>query len=134
MTYKFVKDPKGEVIFVSVWLDRKREFKMVLDTAASLTTFDINALRMIYYPTGNLIETGQVETANGIVEVDIIKTDTISAFGHTVSGMKVQMYDFLKHGILSDYDGLLGLDFFKNTVFTIDMDEQTIEVKSKKKQ
>ena len=32
-----------------------------------------------------------------------------------------------------DFDGLLGLDFFENTVFTIDMEEQTIEVKSKKR-
>jgi len=27
----------------------------------------------------------------------------------------------------------LGLDFFENTVFTIDLEEQTIEVKNKKK-
>ena len=129
MTYKFIKDPKGEIIYVSVWLDEKREFKMVLDTAASVTTFDINALRMIYYPIGNSIETGQVETANGIVEVDIIKTNVISAFGHTVRDMKVQIYDFLVHGIISDYDGLLGLDFFEDTEFTINMKNQTIEVK-----
>ena len=129
MTYKFIKDPKSEVIYVSVWLDEKREFKIVLDTAASVTTFDINALRMIYYPIGNSIETGQVETANGIVEVDIIKTNVISAFGHTVRNMKVQIYDFLVHGIISDYDGLLGLDFFEDTEFTINMKNQTIEVK-----
>ena len=52
-----------------------------------------------------------------------------TAFGHTVRGMKVQMYDFLKYGIMADYDGLLGLDFFENTEFTINMKNQTIEVK-----
>ena len=83
-----------------------------------------------YYPIGDIIETGQVETANGIVEVDIIQTKAISAFGHTVRDMKVQMYDFLKRGVISDYDGVLGLDFFKNTEFTIDMVNQTIEVKN----
>jgi hypothetical protein len=31
-------------------------------------------------------------------------------------------------GILSDYDGLLGLDFFENTVLCIDMKNHTIEV------
>ena len=46
--------------------------------------------------------------------------------------MKVQIYDFLKHGILSDYDGLLGLDFFEDSIFTIDMKNQTIEVKKGK--
>ena len=62
--------------------------------------------------------------------VDIIQTDVISAFGHTVRGMTVQIYDFLARGIMSDYDGVLGLDFFENTTFCIDMKNQTIEIKS----
>jgi len=101
---------------------------MMLDTGASHTTFDINALLVAEYPIGNIVEKDIVETASGMMEVDVIETKSISAFGHTVYGMKVLMYDFYKHGILSDYDGLLGLDFFKNTKFTIDMDNQTIEV------
>ena len=63
------------------------------------------------------------------MEVDIIQTKVISAFGHTVRDMKVQVYDYLKHGILSDYDGVLGLDFFKDTEFTVNMKNHTIEVK-----
>jgi len=133
MTYPFIIDPIGEVILVYIELDKMHSLKMVLDTGASITTLDINPLRMAYYPVKDVIETTTVETASGMMELDIIQTKAISAFGHTVSNMKVQMYDFLKQGIISDYDGLLGLDFFKNTVFTIDMDEQTIEVKSKKK-
>ena len=128
MTYSFEKEPGGGLILVTVLLDGKDEFKMVLDTAASLTTLDSNALHMANYPIGNVVEKGMVETANGIVEVDIIETHAISAFGHTVRGMKVQIYDFLKHGIVSDYDGLLGLDFFENTEFRINMKNQTIEV------
>ena len=119
------------VILVDVMLDEDLEFKMMLDTGASHTTFDINALYVSGYPVGHVIGKGLVETANGIVEVDIIKPKSISAFGHTVSSMNVQLHDFMKHGILSDYDGLLGLDFFKNTKFTIDMDNQTIEVFSR---
>ena len=116
------------MILVYVLMNENHEFKMMLDTGASNTTFDINALLMADYPIGNIIETDMVETAGGIVELDIIETNSISAFGHTVRGMKVQIYDFLKHGILSDYDGLLGLDFFENTKFCIDMKNQTIEV------
>ena len=130
MKYPFVKEPGSGLILITVQLDGYEELKMVIDTAASITTIDINVLRMIYYPIGDIIETGQVETANGIVEVDIIQTKAISAFGHTVRDMKVQMYDFLKRGVISDYDGVLGLDFFKNTEFTIDMVNQTIEVKN----
>ena len=128
MIYSFERDPSG-IILVSVWLDKEFEMKMALDTAASITTFDFNALHVVNYPIGATIETGMVETASGIMPVDIIETTTISAFGHTVRGMNVQVYDYLVYGIISGYDGVLGLDFFENTVFTIDMINQTIEVK-----
>ena len=133
MIYYFEKDTVSGMILVEILLDGNHKFKMMLDTGASHTTFDINALRVAEYPIGNVIQQGMVETANGIVEIDVIETKALSAFGYSVPNMNVQIYDFIKHGILSDYDGLLGLDFFKNTVFTIDMEEQTIEVKSKKK-
>ena len=129
MTYNFERDPISEMILVTIKVDKKYKFRMVLDTGASSTTFDINALLVANFPVGDIIETGMVETANGIVGVDIIETDTISAFGHTVQGMTVQIYDFLAHGIISDYEGVLGLDFFEDTVFTINMINQTIEVK-----
>ena len=129
MTYKFRKDPISGMILVYIQMNENHEFKMMLDTGASNTTFDINALLMAAYPIETIIATGMAETAGGIIEVDIIQTKVISAFGHTVRGMKVQVYDFLKHGILSDYDGLLGLDFFENTEFTINMKNQTIEVR-----
>jgi predicted aspartyl protease len=128
MTYQFEKDPVNGLIFVFIEVGENHKFRMMLDTGASNTTFDINALLVVDYPIGNIIETSTVETASGMMEVDIIQTKVISAFGHIVQGMKVQIYDFLKHGIMSDYDGLLGLDFFKNTKFAIDMNNQTIEV------
>jgi len=129
MSYKFERDFESGIILVYVQLDKKYEVKMALDTGASRTTFDINALHVIEYPICETIETGMVETASGIMEVDVVETDVISAFGHTVCGMTVQIYDFLAHGILSDYGGVLGLDFFENTELCINLKNQTIEVK-----
>ena len=153
MTHTFEREPKSGLILVHIWVDEKYKFKMMLDTGASFTTFDLNSLYFADYPIGNIVGTGMVETASGKMEVDtayfvhsIIENTVISAFGHTVRGMKVQVYDFLtsyfvqstsKHGIISDYDGLLGLDFFENTEFRINtcacthstsMKNQTIEV------
>ena len=128
MTYQFKREPISGIIMVAVLVDKEYVFKMALDTAASITTFDINPLRMAYYPIGDIIETGLVETASGFMYVSIIKTNTISAFGHTVRDMKVQVYDFLAHGIISEYNGVLGLDFLENTKFTIDLINQTIEI------
>ena len=129
MIYQFEREPKSRIILVKILVDQKYELKMALDTAASITTFDVNALLMAEYPIGDIIETTMVETASGFMEVDIIQTKDISTFGHTVNDMYVQVYDFLKHGILSDYDGLLGLDFFEDTEYTVNMKKQTIEVK-----
>jgi len=127
MTYTFETDPISSLIYVDIQVE-EHKFRMMLDTGASSTTFDINALLFVGYPVGNVVGVNTVETAIGMMQVDVIETKSISAFGHTVRGMKVQMYDFYKHGILSDYDGLLGLDFFENTKFCIDMKNQTIEV------
>jgi hypothetical protein len=128
MIYTFEKEPIRGLILVDLLIDEKYDFKMMLDTGATYTTFDLNPLYFADYPIGNIVGTGMVETASGMMEVDVIETKVISAFGHTVRGMKVQMYDFFKHGIISDYDGLLGLDFFENTEFRVDMKNQTIEV------
>jgi len=129
MIYQFDKDSESEIILVTVQLEGKHTFKMVLDTAASRTTFDSTALYMVGYTANKTLETSAVETANGIVEVKILEIDSLTALGHTVRQMPVQIYDFLAHGILSDYDGLLGLDFFENTLLCIDMKNHTIEVR-----
>jgi hypothetical protein len=129
--YHFKRAPESGIILIDLVVDSMHKFKMALDTAASRTTFDYNALYLADYPIGNIIETGLVETANGIVNVDIFKVKSLTSFGHTADNLKVQVYDFLAQGILSDYDGVLGLDFFENTRFCIDMTEQTIEVLKK---
>ena len=128
MTYPFERDPESGMIYVDILLDDLHEFNMVLDTGASRTTFDTSALYMADYTIGGKIKKETIETANGIIEVKIFEVDSISALGHTLNNKPVQVYDFLAHGILSDYDGVLGIDFFENTRFCIDMNHQTIEI------
>jgi hypothetical protein len=38
----------------------------------------------------------------------------------TKEKFQIQVYDFLAHGIFSDYNGLPGLDFLEGTKFCID--------------
>jgi predicted aspartyl protease len=128
MIYEFEKDDDSGVIFVTLELENKYTLKMVLDTAASCTTIDTTALYMAGYSIDKKLETCTVETANGIIKVNIYEINCLTALGRTVYNMPVQVYDFFAHGILSDYDGLLGLDFFKNTILHIDMKNNTIEV------
>jgi hypothetical protein len=62
------------------------------------------------------------------VEAEELEVDSLSTSGQTKLHLPILIYDFLAHGILSDYDGLLGLDFFENTAFCIDMVTDTIEI------
>jgi predicted aspartyl protease len=128
MKYKFKKENLSEVILVTVRLENSDELKMILDTGASHTTIDFTALCMAGYIFGQPLKTIQIETANGVIDANIFEIESLTALGHTVRHIPVQVYDFLAHGILSDYDGMLGLDFFENTVLTIDMKNCTVEI------
>jgi hypothetical protein len=59
-----------------------------------------------------------------------LTTTSVSQLGLIKEHTQFQVYDFLAHGIFSNFDGVLGLDFFENTKFCIDMKEQTITVTS----
>jgi hypothetical protein len=128
MIYPFEKGAEDGVILISAKLDGLHSFKMVIDIAASHTTIDFSALCMEGYVFGQASKKCLIETANGVIEADIFEAESITALGHSVRHIPFQVYDFISHGELSDYDGMLGLDFFENTVFTIDMVNCTIEI------
>jgi hypothetical protein len=128
MTYPFKKNAEDELIIVTLCIDGRHDFKMLLDTGASHTTIDSNALYMIDYNSKDVAGMAEIETGNGIVEAEILEISSLSSLGLTRKNFFVQVYDFLSHGIFSDYNGVLGLDFFKDTKFCIDMKKNTITV------
>ncbi len=74
------------------------------------------------------IGTVEIETANGIIETEVFEIDTFASLGLTKNKFQIQVYDFLAHGIFSDYNGVLGLDFLEGTKFCIDTNENTITI------
>jgi hypothetical protein len=127
MIYGFEKDSQTGVIFIPLVVN-DYELMMILDTGASNTTFDFSALCMAGYEFGQASHKGLRKTANAIIEMDVFEAESITALGHTVHHIPIHVYDFLAHGVLTDYDGMLGLDFFEGTVLTIDMENCTIEI------
>jgi hypothetical protein len=126
MTYKFKKEAESGLILVNIEIDNKFELKMILDTGATNTTIDSNALYLIGYDLKDNIGTVEIETANGIIETEIFEIESFYSLGLTKEKFQIQVYDFLAHGIFSDYNGLLGLDFFEGTKFCIDTIENII--------
>ncbi len=128
MTYKFKREPDSGLILVNIEIDHKYELKMILDTGATNTTIDNNALYLLGYDLKDNIGTVKIETANGVIETEVFEIDFFESLGLTKEKFQIQVYDFLAHGIFSDYNGLLGLDFFEGTKFCIDMNENKITI------
>ena len=128
MTFPFKREPESGLIIVSIEIDDKYELKMILDTGATNTTIDSNALYLLGYDLKDSIGTVEIETANGIIETEVFEVGSFSSLGQTKKKFQIQVYDFLAHGIFSDYNGLLGLDFFEGTKLCIDNWLKTISL------
>ena len=128
MTYKFRRESESGLILVNIEIDDRYELKMILDTGATNITIDSNALYLLGYDLKDNIGTVEIETANGIIETEVFEVSVFSSLGLTKEKFQVQVYDFLAHGIYSDYNGLLGIDFLEGIKFCIDTRENTISI------
>lgn len=126
MIYHFKREPESGLILVNIEIDNKYELKMILDTGATNTTIDSNALYLLGYDLKDNIGTVEIETANGIIETEIFEIDLFSSLGLTKEKFQIQVYDFFAHSILSDYNGLLGLDFLEGIEFCVNTKNNTI--------
>jgi predicted aspartyl protease len=128
MIYKFKREPESGLILVNIEIDQKFELKMILDTGATNTTIDSNALYLLGHDLKDSVGTVEIETANGIIETEVFEIDSFSSLGIEKQKFEIQVYDFIAHGIFSDYNGLLGLDFLEGTKFCIDTNENIISI------
>lgn len=130
MIYKFKREPDSGLLLVNIEIDHKFELKMILDTGASNTTIDSNALYLLGYDLKDSIGTVQIETANGIIETELFEIASFESLGIKKVNFEIQVYDFIAHGIFSDYNGLLGLDFLEGTKFCIDLIKSEISIEN----
>lgn len=119
---------ENSILIVDVVIEDKFEFRLALDTAATHTTIDSNILFLAGYELKDSIKELEVETANGIIINEIYKIYKIDCLGIVKLDFNVQVYDFLAHGITSDYDGVIGLDFLRGSSVTLDFKQNKIKV------
>jgi predicted aspartyl protease len=128
MTYPIKRELNSNLIIVLIEIDDIFELRMVLDTGASHTTIDSNALHLLGYDLSDRVDCVQIETANGIIETDVFEVKKFKSLGIEKENFQVQVYDFLAHSIFSDYNGLLGLDFLEGLNFCIRTRENEISI------
>jgi hypothetical protein len=127
-TFHFELLNDEDVILVNATIEGKFKFRLALDTAATHTTIDSNVLYFSGYELKNSKGEQEIETSNGIIIVETYDIQHLECLGIIQSNFEVQVYDFLAHGITSDYDGVIGLNFLKNHKFCIDISNGEITV------
>ena len=83
---------------------------------------------MLGYELKDAIGEVEVETSNGIIFVEEHRIAKLACLDIDRTDFVIQVYDFLAHGVTSDYDGVLGLDFLKNQKICLDFKRFLISV------
>jgi hypothetical protein len=84
--------------------------------------------RIAGYELKNSIGEIEIETSNGIIVVEQYLLSEFECLGIRKKNFIVQVYDFLSHGITSNYHGVVGLDFLRDTKFCIDLKKGEISI------
>lgn len=119
--FPFDLETDEDIIIVNASIEGKFKFRLALDTAATHTTIDSNVLYFSGYELKNSKGEKEIETSNGIIVVETYDIDVLECLGIIKTDFEVQVYDFLSHGITSDYDGVIGLNFLREHKFCIDI-------------
>lgn len=126
-TFSFKLDSSQNVILVEVIFDFSTLF-FLLDTGASHSIIDISSVLIEGYNQSNFLEKVKVETANGIIDAQIIEIKFLKALGIEKRNMKIMSYDFIGNGLFTNFDGVLGLDFLLENRICIDFNKFEISV------
>ena len=110
--YSFSLETDEDVIIIDSLIDGY-PIRLAVDTAATHTVIDWNMLMMIGYVPENGKDWVTLETSNGIIEAQLFPLNQFSTLDNSLQNFSVLTYDFIAKGVLSPYDGILGLDFFR---------------------
>lgn len=116
------------VIIITAHIEDRYRLRLALDTAASHTTVDTNVLQMLGYNLQKPKAQSFVETSNGVIPVEDHLLKKLTCLGIERTAFSIQVYDFLAHGITSDYDGVLGIDFLRGRKICIDFVNNIISI------
>lgn len=123
----FKRKTEESLIIVNSIIDR-HDLALALDTGASHTTIDLAALIIAGYDISKAIRTLQMETASGVIDAYVFKINSLTAIGMTINDIEICAYDFFSYQLITDFDGVLGLDFFDNHKLCVDFRNSVLTV------
>jgi predicted aspartyl protease len=96
---------------------RTQELACTVDTGATRTVLPAIILRALGYDLARPQSWTRIRSATGVVRVPVIAMTAVSAFGRVRTNFLVAAHDF---PLGTTAEGLLGLDFFRELVLTLD--------------
>ncbi len=99
---------------------------LAFDTGASHTVMELTFLLMTGYRLADAHRQVSFETAGGIVEAHVFQVTSLTALGVTRTDFEVCSYDFFAQHILTEFHGMLGLDFLAGYKVCVDFRASTI--------
>lgn len=97
-----------------------------LDTGASATVISQKRLLAVGYDLAKVEDESYITTGSGLITVPKIRIEKIAALGKEKSNFLVIAHDLPP---TASIDGVLGLDFLRENVLTIDFIKGEIELK-----
>lgn len=125
--FKFSLENEDSLIRIDAQIGRA-DLTLALDTGATHTLIDLTLMLLNGYDLTNVVRTVEFETAKGSISAYIFRVSELTALGRTVRDVEVSSYDFIGNNVIFDIDGVLGLDFFKETELTINFKTYTISL------
>ncbi len=126
-SYPFDRPDDESLILVEAQINESA-LTLALDTGATHTVIDLTALLLAGIEFSKNAPTAKLETASGVVEAKIFEVAEFECLGVKRENFQVHSYDYLANQVLSDIDGVLGLDFFEGYKFCIDTVNQVVSI------
>lgn len=118
---------QDSLIKIDFWFQTEK-LTFALDTGASHTVIDLAPLIIAGFEIKDSIGKVELETGKGIIEAYVFRIPRIEALGVVKTEFDICSYDFFNNQILSDFDGVLGLDFLRNNKICIDFFKSLLSV------
>ena len=125
--YTFTRTTDESLILVKVQVNQSALY-LALDTGATHTVIDTTALLLANCSLATFQDKPLLETASGIVSAELYDVNILQSLGITRKGFQVHAYDLIANGVLTEIDGVLGLDFFEGYKFCIDLVRKEISI------
>jgi len=104
-------------------INEETTLRFLLDTGSSHTCLDKNALYIEEISLRDAVGQVEIETANGLIRADVYNIPSIEVLGIKLLNHPIQVIDFIEHGMLSDYSGVLGMDILGSKILCIHFED-----------